>query len=264
LYFRPALFILLRRGFASAYLQEDQMKVLIMSDIHGNLDALNKVLERAGKYDIQGCILLGDLIDYGMHSNEVLRNLQNLQYPILCNIWGNHEYAVNNGSYDRFSSDRGRVSAANTRQSLDENAWQYLSGMERSGKKEFKCGGKRCLAIHGSGEDVFWKSITPEQELPEYSQYDYVFSGHSHRPHFFEKYYNAKDPKRRNKKKTIFLNPGSVGQPRNLNPMAQAVILDPETEEACFLKVSYDIRKEQAAFHEKVDPFYRERLEYGV
>ena len=156
------------------------------------------------------------------------------------------------------------MSAANTRQSLDENAWQYLSDMEQSGEKEFLCGGKRWLAIHGSREDVYWKSSTPEQELSEYSSYDFVFSGHSHRPHFFEKYYNAEDPKRRNKKKTIFINPGSVGQPRNLNPMAQAVILNMETEEVSFLKVSYDIRKEQSAFHEQIDSFYRERLEYGV
>lgn len=240
------------------------MNVLIMSDIHGNLDALNKMLERAGKYDIQGCILLGDLIDYGMHSNEVLQTLQKLQYPILCNIWGNHEQAISNGVYDRFSSDRGRVSAANTCQSLDENAWQYLSSMEQSGKKEFLCGGKRCLAIHGSEEEVYWKSITCEQELSGYSQYDYVFSGHSHRPHFFERYYNAVDPERRNKKKTVFINPGSVGQPRNLNPMAQAVILNPGTEEVCYLKMPYDIAKEQSAFTEQVDPFYRERLEHGV
>lgn len=240
------------------------MNVLIMSDIHGNLDALNKVLERVGKCDIQGCILLGDLIDYGMHSNEVLRNLQNLPYPVLCNIWGNHEQAVSNGIYDSFSSDRGRVSAAYTRRNLDENAWQYLADMEQSGKKEFLCGGKRCLAIHGSGEDVYWKSIMPEQELSEYSPYDYVFSGHSHRPHFFERYYNVDDSKRRNKKKTVFINPGSVGQPRNLNPMAQVVILDPETEEVRYLKVPYDIRKEQSAFHEQIDSFYRERLEYGV
>lgn len=240
------------------------MNVLIMSDIHGNLSALEKMLEKVKQYDIQGCILLGDVIDYGMHSNEVVECLQNLKYPILCNIWGNHEDAVVNKSYKRFSSDRGRESAKNTRQCLTAGTFEYLSDMESTGKTEFMCGEKRCLAIHGSVSDAYWNSITPEQELTEYSPYDYVFSGHSHRPHFFEKYYDSDDVKRRNKKKTIFINPGSVGQPRNLNPMAQAVLLNTETEEMAFLKASYNIKKEQDAFTYQVDPFYRDRLEYGV
>ena len=49
--------------------------------------------------------------------------------------------------------------------------------------------------------------------------------------------------KRRNIKKMVFINPGFVGQPRNLNPMAQAVLLNTETEEISFIKVSYDIKK---------------------
>lgn len=240
------------------------MNVLIMSDIHGNMEALEKVLEKVKHYDIQGCILLGDLIDYGMHSNEVVEYIHKLSYPILCNIWGNHEHAIVNESYERFSSDRGRESAGHTRQSLSDSTWSYLTGMESVGRKEFICAGKKCLAVHGSEEDIYWGSIQPGQELSEYHQYDYVFSGHSHHPHFFEKYYEAEDIKRRNKKKTIFINPGSVGQPRNLNPMAQAVLLNTETEEISFVKAVYDIKKEQDAFTEQVDSFYRERLEYGV
>lgn len=240
------------------------MNVLIMSDIHGNLSALKKMLEKVKQYDIQGCILLGDVIDYGMHSNEVASCLQKLEYPILCNIWGNHEHAVINDSYERFSSDRGRESAKHTRQCMTAVTFEYLSKMEKAGKTEFLCGEKKCLAIHGSVDDAYWNSITPDQELAEYSPYDYVFSGHSHLPHFFEKYYASDDVKRRNKKKTIFINPGSVGQPRNLNPMAQAVLLNTETEEVAFLKASYDIKKEQEAFMGQVDPFYRDRLEYGV
>lgn len=240
------------------------MNVLIMSDIHGNQDALEKILEKVKLQDIQGCILLGDLIDYGMHSNEVVEHIQKLSYPILCNIWGNHEQTIVNERYERFSSDRGRESAKNTRKNLSNSTWDYLNGMESAGRKEFVCAGKKCLAVHGSKEDIYWGSIKPNQELSEYSQYDYVFSGHSHHPHFFEKYYDAEDEKRRNKKKTVFINPGAVGQPRNLNPMAQAVLLNIETEEIFFLKTAYDIKKEQEAFNGQVDSFYQERLEYGV
>ena len=100
--------------------------------------------------------------------------------------------------------------------------------------------------------------------MDSYSSYDYVFSGHSHRPHFFERFYPAQDARRRNLKKTIFINPGSVGQPRNLNPMAQAAVLDMDTENVVFLRATYDIAKEQQAFDGQVDSFNSERLEYGV
>lgn len=240
------------------------MNLLILSDIHGNLTALERILEKVRSQNIHGCIFLGDLIDYGMHSNEVAECIRQFGYPVICNIWGNHEYAIVNGNYDRFSTDRGRKSAEFTRSCLTEDTWEYLKSMDCAGRKEFICAGKKCLAVHGSEEDHFWGSIGPEQELTEYRQYDYVFSGHTHLPHFFARYYEAEDRFRRNKKKTIFINPGSVGQPRNLNPMAQAALLDPETEEIRFIKAVYDIRKEQEAFKGQTDPFYRERLEYGI
>ena len=242
------------------------MKVLIMSDIHGNRAALQAVLDNTKKEtNIQACILLGDMIDYGMHTNEVINMVKGLPYPILCNIWGNHENAVSTNLYDRFSSDRGRECAKYTRSVLTEDSWNYiLKIMTCRGSAEFTCGSKRCLAVHGSLEDQYWSSIKPDQELNGYQNYDYVFSGHSHLPHFFEKYYQAEDIRRRNKRKVIFINPGSVGQPRNLNPMAQYAILDMETERVTFEKVTYDIKEEQRAYHRQVDDFYRERLEVGV
>lgn len=249
------------------------MKLLILSDIHSNQNAFQAVLARAAQItDIKACILLGDLIDYGMHSNEVIQMVQNLPYPVLCNIRGNHEDAVIENEYNRFSSDRGRDCARYTRSILSRNSWDYICHeMEPWGMKEFDCGGKRCLAVHGSLEDIYWKSINPENICLEkdrtertYKDYDYVFSGHSHVPHFVEKYGACEDAKRRNKKKVIFINPGSVGQPRNLNNMAQFAVLDIETEQVIFEKVRYDIHAEQSAYHGQVDNFYRERLEWGV
>lgn len=255
------------------------MKLLILSDIHGNQNAFQSVLARAAQItDIKACILLGDVIDYGMHSNEVIQMVKNLPYPVLCNIRGNHEDAIIQNEYGRFSSDRGRECARYTRSILSRDSWDYISReMEPWGMKEFDCGDKRCLAVHGSLEDIYWKSLNLEAVCPEdvpksdfmkrkigYRDYDYVFSGHSHVPHFVEKYGACKDAKRRNKKKVIFINPGSVGQPRNLNNMAQFAVLDIESEQVIFEKVRYDIHAEQSAYHGQVDDFYRERLEWGV
>ncbi len=242
------------------------MKVLIMSDIHGNREALASVLDSAREFsDIEACILLGDVIDYGMHSNEAIKMLKALPYPVLCNIRGNHEDAVINERYERFSSDRGRESARYTRSALNSESWDYLQNtMEPSGIKAFEADGKKCLAVHGSLADEYWKSIQPEQDAGGYEQYDYVFSGHSHLPHFVEKYIAVQDAERRNKKKVSFINPGSVGQPRNLNSCAQYAVLDFDTGQLWFQKAVYDIAAEQAAYHGQVDQFYCERLKWGV
>ena len=245
---------------------EESMCVLIISDIHGNRSAFQEVLGQAERrHKITSCILLGDLIDYGMHSNEVIKMARTLPYKVLCSLRGNHEEAVIRGEYSRFSSDRGRRSARHTKSVLTSDSWDYISReMEQGGKKEFELNGKKCLAVHGSLEDEYWKSIRPESGLLEYDKYDYVFSGHSHLPHMFESYYECEDVNRRNKKKVIFINPGSVGQPRNLDNRAQYAVLNMERGEIAFEKAEYDIETEQAAFCGQVDDFYCERLRWGI
>lgn len=242
------------------------MKILIMSDIHGNLGALQAVLSKvSGNYEIESCMLLGDLIDYGMHSNEVIEVIRGLPYPVLCNLRGNHEQAILCDEYERFSSERGRKSARYTKSILSARSLEYLQReMGASGKQEVDCDGRRFLAVHGSLSDEYWVSIQPGNDLAAYGAYDYVLSGHSHYPHFMEAYYKAEDIRRRNKKKVIFINPGSVGQPRNLNHMAQFAVLDTETEAVILDKAAYDIAGEQAAYNGQIDEFYKERLEMGV
>ena len=242
------------------------MRLLILSDIHGNMAALEAVLKEIEKnICVDACVLLGDIIDYGMHSNEVVQAIRKLKYQVICNIRGNHEQAVISDDYDRFSSERGKLCAQYTKSILSNETWDYiLNDMSDTGIKEFVLDNKKCLAIHGSLEDIYWKSIKPEQVMSDYSEYDYVFSGHSHLPHFFEVFYKKDDPKHRNRKKTIFINPGSVGQPRNLNPMAQFAIFDTETEEVCMKKIKYDVKREQMSYNGQVDNFYKERLESGI
>lgn len=242
------------------------MKALILSDIHGNINALNAVLNKTLKDNsIEACVLLGDIIDYGMHSNEVIQKIQSLNYSLLCNIRGNHEEAIIQKDYSRFSSERGKESARYTRSILNEESWDYITNvMTCAGKYEFEMDGRKCLAVHGSLQDEYWKSINPDVDPEPYAEYDFVFSGHSHLPHFFEKYIKTDNPITRNKKKIMFINPGSVGQPRNINNFAQYVVLDTNTEEVLMGKEKYNIKEEQRAYHEQVDNFYKERLELGV
>lgn len=218
------------------------------------------------KFDISGVILLGDLIDYGMQSNEVIRNLQkNMKWQILCNIWGNHERAILLEDFTRFSSKRGEESARHTAKVLGSTEKEYLCGeLNRNGFQKFDLCGKMCLAVHGSLEDFFWKSIFPENVHGNYESYDIVFSGHSHYSHIFSKFYDSDDTRMRNKHAVMFINPGSVGQPRNHHPQAQYAILDIDTLSINMRSVPYDIEKARSFFDGNVDEFYKDRLNNGI
>jgi len=245
--------------------RQKTMQLLILSDIHGNVSALTSVLEDVqNKYKINALALLGDCIDYGMRSNMVIQNLQKIRWPVICSLWGNHEQAIMKEDFTRFSSLRGVLSAQNTKKHLSMDSFLYLDNQKaKCGYEEFIFSGKQFLAVHGSLEDPYWKAITPGSELEGYEKYDYVLSGHNHIPHAFSVFYQVNDPAMRNKKKTCFINPGSVGQPRNHDPRAQYAVLD--TEYGIHLNaVAYDISYEQSLFTDEIDSFYRDRLSNGI
>ncbi len=240
----------------------------VMSDIHGNLFALEAICEDLRRFDIDGIFLLGDLIDYGMQSNETISYLRREvinRYPIMCNIRGNHEQAILLNEYDRFSSERGKDCARYTSSILTQDSFSWLnSTLDESGKSESEICGKKILAVHGSLEDVYWKSIFPQELRGDYREYDLVLSGHSHQPHIFSIYYECEAIKMRGKKKVTFINPGSVGQPRNHNPNASYAIFDPVGGMMMLRSVQYDVDAAMALYHGQVDDFYRSRLEVGV
>lgn len=243
------------------------MKVAVLSDIHGNLAALNAVVARLWEMSIWGVAVLGDLIDYGPHSNEAVERLGRfLEKRTVCaNLWGNHELAAVSGEYGRFASERGARCAAYTRKTLSGETMDYLTDrMDTEGVKHFYCAGKSCLAAHGSLDDAYWGSITAETEADGYAQYDYVFSGHTHIPHYFTKWAETGNPVLRDRKPVHFVNPGSVGQPRSQNPRAQFAVWDTDSGGVEFVAVPYDIEEEQRHFSDEVDAFYRERLQRGI
>ena len=134
----------------------------------------------------------------------------------------------------------------------------------QEGRYEFDLDGKKVLAIHGSLNDSYWKSIFPDELNGDYSDFDIVLSGHSHYPHMFQKFYEADNEEMRNKKSVLFINPGSVGQPRNHNPNAQYAILDSESLSVELRSIKYPVDKAMDLYDGSVDDFYRKRLEKGV
>ena len=240
-------------------------KYAILSDIHGNLHALKEVIDDLTSQNIESVILLGDLIDYGMQSNEVVSFIPDNLDNIICNIWGNHEKAILMQDFNHFSSKRGVESAKFTASQLSEDTKSYLnSDLIHEGKYEFEIDEKKVLAVHGSLADYYWKAIFPDVLNGDYSAYDIVLSGHSHYPHVFQKFYEVNNPEMRNKKSVLFINPGSVGQPRNHNPNAQYAILDTELLSVELKSIKYPKEEAMALFDGSVDDFYRKRLKNGI
>ena len=245
-------------------------KYLVLSDLHGNISAFDAVMSDCENEVFTGVILLGDLIDYGMRSNEIIQRINTFEThewnnKILVNIWGNHEKLYVDKDLERLSSDRGRVMARYTAEHLNEISALYIKEhMEKAGIMDFSIGGLRCLAVHGSIEDHFWKPIEPLNLIGEYVTYDIVMSGHSHYSHCFTHFYPVEDEGLRNRKAVTFINPGSVGQPRNQNPFAQYAVLSLPSKRTELRAVKYDIEYEQSLFPDEIDAFYRIRLTRGV
>lgn len=242
------------------------MKIAILSDIHANLSALDAVLSIISKYKIDSIIFLGDLINYGMRPNEVIARMKDIQIPFLAKLWGNHEKALVDNDLTKFSTDRGRTILEFTQKNLSIESWNYIDKeMNHDGCIELSINNKRFLLIHGGIDDPYWGKVdTTCIKDKHFSQFDYVLSGHTHICHYIEAFFSLENPSMRDKKKTIFINPGSIGQPRNHNPHAQFGILDTETTSYEHICVPYDIVHEQSFYTEEVDIFYKDRLTNGI
>lgn len=244
------------------------MRLILLSDIHANVTAFKAVIadiSTVGKVD--GYAIMGDLVNYGPRPNEVIEYVQKLDKPLLVNLWGNHEYSIFGGSLDRFSTDRGRAVLQYTTSILTVDSLHFINQkMDHDGLKKCFIQGKSILFMHGNLDDSYWGKFGIDQMKDKrYSDCDYVISGHSHVPHYVEYFYPAEDVKYRNKKRTVFINPGSVGQPRNHNPFAQYGILDLQSGNYEHRCVWYDIEEEKKRFDDSlVDSFYKERLVIGV
>lgn len=242
------------------------MSFIVLSDIHANLTALKAVInDFQSKYQSNEFVLLGDIINYGMRPNEVITLLQQLPGKIIINLYGNHEWALRGNDIQKFSTERGKAILHYTKSHLSSDSLDFIiQTMNPKGYEVISIADKNVLFIHGSLDDPYWGKLNPSMAGVEYSKFDYVISGHSHIPCLIEKYYPIEDSRYRNKKRTVFINPGSVGQPRNHNPRAQYAYIDIENEVYHFNSVSYDIKSEQLLYPDFIDPFYKKRLTLGI
>lgn len=219
------------------------MRVLVLSDIHANLTALDAVLADAGAVDAAWC--LGDIVGYGPDPNEVVERMR--QLPNLTCLLGNHDVAVlGQMDYAVFNTEARRSLLWQKKALTPENA-AFLEQLPQ----ETQVRGSVSLA-HGSPRDPVWEYIlnTLVARL-NFEAFDtpYCFVGHSHIQCMFrldtERDRVSLDILRPNQvyplKPRAILNPGSVGQPRDRDPRAAYAIFDTKAETWEPRRVAYDI-----------------------
>lgn len=187
-------------------------KIAFISDIHGNYPALKAVLQDIDTNNVDKIYCLGDLVGYYSQINEVINAIRSRK--IEC-ILGNHDYAMihNRGVIERsktctnvLTQQLGYISSDN----LD-----FLRGLNTS--LTIQVGNYKIFAVHGGLKNYVDEYLSDLSE----SYFDtldksitHVITGHNHLPKV-ERYGNI-----------LYGNSGSVGQPRDYNPMAGYVIFE--------------------------------------
>jgi len=222
------------------------MRVLVISDIHANLTALEAVLEDAGSFDATWC--LGDLVGYGPDPNECVARVHALP-ELLCLI-GNHDQAALGGiPLSRFNRDARDV-AEWTRSVLSPENQEYLRSLPaRISTQDF-------TLAHGSPRQPVWEYILDQytaDRMFDFFDTPFCLVGHSHLPLVFKRgsdgAFAAPVATRLGKSipmaPRMILNPGSVGQPRDMDPRAAYALLDLEARTWEARRVRYDVAQVQ-------------------
>ncbi len=216
----------------------------MISDIHGNLPALESVLKDAGKVDAVWC--LGDLVGYGPFPSECVARVR--QLPGLTCLMGNHDAAVlGQIDLDTFNRDA-RLSVLWTRTAMDAEGMEYLGSLPERAKE-----GDATL-VHGSPRNPIWEYVLDAYTAADnfyYFDTPVCFCGHSHLPlmyHLDDKVLSwgvLSEDGPLSLRNRMILNPGSVGQPRDSDPRASYAIYLPEEHIWHIHRVTYDVQRVQ-------------------
>lgn len=229
------------------------MPYLILSDIHGNDDALRAVLADAkGRYDQIAC--LGDLVGYGAEPNQVVEWVR-ANAP--STIRGNHDKACTGLDPIDHYNPAARASAVWTHLELTRENTEYLKRLPR-GPLPIPCEQGNFDLVHGSpvDEDEYLINLNDVAEIRSQLEVQLSFFGHTHvQGGFLVARGGVKrivpGPALELEPDYFYLiNPGSVGQPRDGDPRAAYAVYSPKDRVVEFRRVDYDVAKAARKIHE--------------
>jgi predicted phosphodiesterase len=246
-------------------------KRAIISDIHGNLEAMEAVLEDIRRQGIESIYCLGDIVGYGPNPCECIDRAMGMTVSIL----GNHDQAAlfdpegfSSGAERAIFWTRGQLEAGGD---TPENVarWKFLCELPRQYHEP------DYAFVHGSARNPLMEYVFPEDtHNPGKMQRifgvirRYCFQGHTHVPGVFTEsgeFFSPADigfeyvlPDEK-----VMINVGSVGQPRDGNPQASYVVHEGQT--VTFRRVPYPVEVTVAKVHAiaELDNFLGDRLRDG-
>jgi putative phosphoesterase len=225
------------------------MRLVVLADVHSNLHALNAVLDEIDKLDIDKIVCAGDIVGYCAFPNECCAAIRERASEV---VMGNHDLAAlhtNDSGMNPFAARAVLWTAGR----IEDKSKTYLGNLKHEAR--FSLGGKTLAMFHGSptsiDEYVFEDKVT--EELLGSVTADVLILGHTHVPCMMQ--LGGKQ----------FVNPGSVGQPRDGDCRASFAILDTETMRCSVKRVNYDLDRAAEAIRTAGLPrFLADRLYRGM
>lgn len=224
------------------------MRYAIISDIHGNLPALEEVLHALADERIDEYLCLGDVVGYGASPNECCQMVRGT--AAAC-IRGNHdEVVLRPGTEDWFNAEA-RTCLLWTRRQLSAEHREWLASLQPTTQVD------QITLCHGSVSEPDFYTTTPQGAMYNFQAMStpLAFFGHTHCAAWFGYDGGPRLPSQHacpqgglcalQEGYQYLLNPGAVGQPRDGNRQASYAIYDDERQEVVIHRVDYDIQAAQ-------------------
>jgi predicted phosphodiesterase len=242
------------------------MRVAIVSDIHGNRQAFEAVLDAIGETECEELWCLGDLVGYGADPDACVALVR--EHAAIC-LAGNHDLGVT-GTIPLEQFSRGAALAATwTRESIAEDTREYLETLEPLNLEE------PVGLYHASPRDPVWEYVLSPLQAElclDVQQQRIALIGHSHVALSFSRVPGSPATgQTRGDEAEVDLsegewlvNPGSVGQPRDGDPRAAWMELDLDGWRVVYRRTDYDIAGAAAAIRAaRLPDSLADRLQYG-
>jgi putative phosphoesterase len=212
-------------------------KIALISDVHGNFPALKQVVTHLEKEKPDIWLCLGDVVGYGPHPSECIDLIR--EKEMVC-VMGNHDAGVCGKLSLKHFRDPNRKLIEMTQSIISETQMNWLSGLPLT----FEGEQGEWLAAHASPVkpshwDYLESAFKMRPLLQEISQ-RVCFVGHTHRPAIVSEEIGIKNFSSDHK---FFINPGSVGQPRDGDRRASCAIVDFESHSYKNIRVEFELNK---------------------
>ncbi len=214
------------------------MKYAIISDVHANLEAVETCFREIERLKADRVICLGDMVDYCAQPNEVVELIKNN-----CDIVvrGNHDEAQFRYEMIERYTENARISSIHTRSVIKPQHVEYFKTLPYTHSEN------DLLFVHASPlnpETYRYVLNTEAAELNFEAFTEHIcFIGHSHRPIIFKKsgsVITGSETGILENNSRYIINVGSVGQPRDGNPMLSFGFFDTEHNHFSNIRAEYD------------------------